>query len=238
VGHTAAADFYTNLDNIPTKWNQFSDGQVWKGNWTASGTLYKIGDIVKYGGLVYICNEGHVSRSTLELDQSNWDLFAESLDWKGNWAINTTYKVNDVVKYGGQTYVCSTYHTSAATATLGLEDDQGNWDYFHKGIEFKDTWLNSTRYKVNDLVKYGGSVWRCNTEHTSTSNFDTAKFEIFVGGTEFEQDWSSSTTYQVGDIVRYGGYNYIAKTVHSNQTPSTSTAFDRACVGEHHRCLC
>ena len=278
VGHTANASFYTDLNNIPTKWNQFADGQDWKGNWSGT-TLYKLNDIVKYGGQIYICNLSHTSQATLEADQSKWTQFAEGFDWKGawtttvtyklndivkyggnvyicntahtsaatdalgleddlsswdlmtegfdwktDWSTSTRYKVNDVVKYGGQTYVCSTYHTSAATATLGLEDDQGNWDYFHKGIEFKDTWLNSTRYKVNDLVKYGGSVWRCNTEHTSTSNFDTAKFEIFVGGTEFEQDWSSSTTYQVGDIVRYGGYNYIAKTVHSNQTPSTSTA--------------
>ena len=41
AGHTAAADFYTDLDNIPTKWNQFSDGQDWKGDWTGT-TLYKI----------------------------------------------------------------------------------------------------------------------------------------------------------------------------------------------------
>jgi hypothetical protein len=98
VGHTANASFYTDLNNIPTKWNQFSDGQDWKGDWTAT-TLYKINDIVKYGGYIYICNDGHESRSTLELDQGKWDLFAESFDWKAAWTPSTTYKVNDLVSY-------------------------------------------------------------------------------------------------------------------------------------------
>jgi len=94
VGHTAAADFYTNLDNIPTKWNQFSDGQDWKGNW-GSSTLYKINDIVKYGGYLYICNDGHTSSSTLEANQGDWDIFAESFDWQNAW---TTGYVQDILQ--------------------------------------------------------------------------------------------------------------------------------------------
>jgi hypothetical protein len=34
IGHTANADFYADLENIPNRWNQFSDGQDWKGNWS------------------------------------------------------------------------------------------------------------------------------------------------------------------------------------------------------------
>ena len=120
VGHTANADFYVDLDNVPTKWNQFSDGQDWKGNW-AGTTLYKVNDIVKYGGYLYICNDGHTSQATLELDQSKWDLFAEGIDWKGAWSTATTYKVNDLVKYGGYVYICNTAHSSAATSSLGLK---------------------------------------------------------------------------------------------------------------------
>ena len=40
----------------------------------------------------------------LETDQAKWDLFAEGSDWKNNWEINTVYKVNDIVKYGGNIY--------------------------------------------------------------------------------------------------------------------------------------
>ena len=231
VGHTAAADFYTDLDYSPTRWNQLTDGQEWKGDWTTE-TFYKENDIVKYGGTVYICNDPHTSAATtvlgLEANQSDWDVFAESFDWKSNWAINTQYKLNDLVKYGGYTYVCNTPHTSAATLALGLPDDISNWDIFNPGIEYKGAWSGSSVvYKLNDVVKQGAGLWICIQQHTSTASFTTdaaSNWSQFVEGLEFENSWSDATTYQPGDVVRYGGNQYIAKTNHINETPSTSTA--------------
>jgi hypothetical protein len=231
AGHTAASDFYTDLEYSPTRWNQLTDGQEWKGDWTTS-TFYKENDIVKYGGTVYICNDSHTSASTtasgLEANQSDWDVFAESIDWKSSWAINTQYKLNDLVKYGGYTYVCNTPHTSAATLALGLPADQAKWDIFNPGIEYKGAWSGSSVvYKLNDVVKQGAGLWICTGLHTSTASFTTDSatyWSQFVEGLEFENSWSSGTTYQPGDVVRYGGNQYIAKTNHINQTPSTSTA--------------
>jgi hypothetical protein len=231
VGHTASLNFYTDLQYSPTKWNQLTDGQAWQGNWDIN-TFYKENDIVKYGGLVYICNNSHTSAATtvlgLEANQNDWDVFAESIEWKGDWTINTQYKLNDTVKYGGYTYVCNTPHTSAATATLGLEDNQNDWDEFNAGLEYKGDWNGSSVvYKVNDIVKQGAGLWICTQQHTSTADFTTDSatyWSQFVEGVEFENIWSSGTTYQQGDIVRYGGNQYIAKTNHINQTPSTSTA--------------
>ena len=159
VGHTSASDFNTDLEFNPTKWNQMSDGQSWTGDWNVS-TFYKLNDVVKYGGLLYICNDSHTSASTtasgLEADQAKWTLYAEGLDWKNDWSTSTRYKVNDLVQYGGYTYVCNLHHTSAATAASGLEADQSKWDTFNSGIEYKGDWVASvTRYKVNDVVKYG-----------------------------------------------------------------------------------
>ena len=289
-GHSSSADFYTDLDVVPTKWNLFADGQDWKGEWQQL-TLYKENDLVKYGGFVYICTNGHTSSTLtnglefdldlgdsslskwelfaegfewrsdwstlvryrkndivkygannyvannphtsaatdtlgLEADFDKWDILSEGFDWKGDWAPSVRYKINDVVKYGGQSYVCNQGHTSAATVTNGLETDQGKWDYFHKGIEYKGDWTGSTRYKVNDLVKYGNNIWRCNTHHTSSGTFNVTYFEQFVEGIEFEGFWSSVTTYQPGDIVRYGGFSYISKTVHTNVLPTDGANWD------------
>ena len=44
-------DFYDDISN----WNNFSDGTQWKSDWSAA-TFYKINDIVRYGGIIYICN--------------------------------------------------------------------------------------------------------------------------------------------------------------------------------------
>jgi hypothetical protein len=222
VGHTSAADFNTDLEYSPTRWNQMSDGQAWTGDWTVS-TFYKLNDLVKYGGLLYICNDSHISAATtalgLEADQSKWTLYAEGFDWKNNWTVNTRYKVNDLVRYGGYTYVCNTYHTSAATAASGLEADQSKWDSFNQGIEYKGTWVTATRYKLNDVVKYGAGLWICTTQHTADAAFLTDstanRWAQFAEGAEFESTWNSATLYQPGDIVVYGGNQYIAKTVHT-----------------------
>jgi len=290
-GHTANADFYSDLDVIPTKWNLFADGQSWEGEWNAT-TLYKENVLVKYGGFVYICTQGHTSATIsggleadldlgdsalskwelyaegfewrsdwstvvryrkndivkyggnnyvcntphtsavtatvgLEADQSKWDILSEGFDWKGEWVALFRYKINDVVKYGGQSYICNEGHTSASLAANGLEVDQSKWDYFHKGVEYKGDWSASlVRYKVNDLVKYGNGIWRCNTHHTSATNFNTVYFEQFVEGIEFESFWSSATPYQPGDIVRYGGYSYISKSVHTNVLPTDTANWD------------
>jgi hypothetical protein len=226
TGHTAAADFYTDLDYSPSRWNQMGDGQMWKGEW-APATSYVINDLVKYGGIVYIANNNHTSASTatagLEPNLSDWDIFSQGVDWKGNWAVSTRYKKNDLVKYGGYTYICSTYHTSAATATLGLEDSIGNWQAFNQGIEYKTTWVTGTRYKLNDVVKYGAGLWICTDDHTAAAAFLTdstaSRWESFVEGIEFESEWDNGTLYQPGDLVVYGGNQYISKTFHTGSSP-------------------
>jgi len=226
IGHTAAADFFTDFEVVPPKWNLVSDGQTWKGSWTPD-TGYVYGDIVSYGARLYIANAVHTSDSSLlENDQANWDLFAEGLDWKGNWNVDTYYKANDIVKYGGTTYVCNTPHTSAATDSDGLELDQAKWDIFNQGIEYKQTWTVGERYKVNDVVQYGAALWICTGAHTATSLFsdDEVNWEQFVRGFQFESDWETYRVYQPGDIVRYGGNQYIAKTNNSEKNPFTETA--------------
>jgi len=236
AGHTASAGFYTDLDAVPSKWNQMSDGFAWENDW-APGTAYKTNDMVKYGGRLYICRIPHTSAATLALGLeadlnladstlSKWDNVADGSDWKGAWTISTRYKVNDLVKYGGISYICNTYHTSAVSLALGLEADLNKWDVFNRGIEYKTAWTTVTRYKVNDVVKFGSTLYICTLFHTSSASFDLdiAYWSAFVEGLQFENTWSSATQYQPGDIVRYGGYQYVAKTTHTNSTPSTGTS--------------
>ena len=78
-------------------------------------------------------------------------------NWKGDWATSTKYVYNDIVKYGARLYIANTVHTSAATADDGLENDLSKWDVFGEGLDYKGDWAVSTRYKVNDFVKYGGT---------------------------------------------------------------------------------
>ena len=232
VGHTASSDFYTDLNFNPTRWNQMSDGQAWRDDWDTE-TTYNQHDIVRYGGIVYIANTPHTSAADFDLgleeDQAKWDVYAEGFDWKSTWTTETRYKRNDLVRYGGYTYVCNLAHTSAETESDGLELDQSKWDTFNPGIEYKDAWAWPFRYKINDVVKRGANLWICVQEHTSTADFpaDAALYwETFVEGFEFEDDWSDATTYQPGDVVRYGGNQYVSLTNHTDTVPTEAANTD------------
>lgn len=236
LAHTSSSNFNTDFNSPPTKWDLVSDGQRWTGDWTAS-TYYEKGDIAKFGGIVYICTIPHTSdtyvaptwrgiETSLGLDGSTvskWEIFAESTEWVGAWSVETRYRKNDIVSYGGSVYVCNTNHISDSGINAGLEADIYKWDIFNQGVNFLGTWsAASVRYKVNDLVKYGADVWICTTAHNSTTLFNEAFWDVFVSGFEFENSWNSSTYYQIGDTVAYGGYTYIAKTNNDNSQPSSN----------------
>jgi len=224
TGHTAGSNFYSDIGN----WNNFSDGTQWKSDWSAA-TFYKINDIVRYGGIIYICNTGHTAQSTLEADQSKWDQFATSIDWKDNWTAGTVYKANDLVKYGGNIYICNTGHTAAATNALGLENDILKWDLFSEGQDWKQNWAINTRYKVNDIVKYGGTLYVANTGHTSSATValgleaDQAKWDYLNKGIEYLGEWQNSYRYKVNDVVLYGATLWLCTTQHTSVVTNTDS---------------
>jgi len=220
-GHTASSNFYNDEDH----WNKFSDGTEWKNDWT-TGTFYKENDIVAYGGILYICNEGHLAGSILEDDQEKWDLFATSIEWKSDWVAGTQYKANDLVKYGGNIYFCNTGHTAAVTDALGLEANQNSWDLFSEGLEWKATWATSTRYKVNDIVKFGGTTYVCNQGHTSAATSglgledDQEKWDYLNEGFDYKGTWANATRYKVNDVVKYGATLWICTVPHTSVVPA------------------
>ena len=55
-------------------------------------------------------------------------------NWKGNWAVSTAYVIDDIVKYGGNTYVCTTNHTSASSEVQFYSADLTNWSLHTEGI--------------------------------------------------------------------------------------------------------
>lgn len=241
IGHTSSTDFTTDRTNIPTRWNQVSDGSSWKSIWTTN-TYYNLNDLVKYGGIVYSCKTTHTSAATaalgLEADLSKWDIYATSFDWKSNWVASTRYKRNDIVKYSGRNYLCNTGHTSAATSALGLEADQSKWDVYTDGFTWLNDWVVNTRYKINDVVSYGGQTYVCNTGHTSAATDalgledDQSKWDYFHKGIDYLGQWSSSTVrYKVNDIVNYGADIWICTGYHISSATFDETKWSRFVEG-------
>ena len=119
---------------------------VWKGAWV-TGTVYYKDDIIRQGGRTYFCNVGHTSSALFSTDDTaKWQLFTDGSAWNGSWTTNYLYKQNDIVKYGGQLYICNTSHTSSADGSVSdgvagiLETDQAKWDIFAEGFDWKSNW--------------------------------------------------------------------------------------------------
>lgn len=227
--HTSAETiqgFEEDLEN----WIIYTPSEDWKSNW-APATYYKANDLVKYFGIVYRCVNPHTSAETFDagidsdLNLNNWEIVSFAEQWQGDWTINTRYRINDLVRYNGLLYRCTVGHTSSNN-TDGLEVDISSWSIVRIGIEFRGTWAPEivpttagTRYRINDIVKYGANLWICTIPHTSTAVFETSKWEIYTPGYEYEFSWNANTVYQPGDAVRYGGYLFVANTHNVNVTP-------------------
>ena len=231
-GHTSTG--FANrfdIDFDAGNWQLFSDGTQWKSDpWSAS-TYYKTGDLVKYGGKIYIAIDDHQSDALAnggfytDLAANKWDLYVDGTEWRGDWTVSTYYLLGDIVRYDGNVYVCQIPHTSAPTVAQGLELDldldstASKWDIYSEGFKYKGEWTTSTKYNVNDVAKFGGSLYICVGYHVSSSNFEEQYWNILIGGLEFEDTWSPSVEYQIGDIVTYGGYAYVAITRNTGKIP-------------------
>ena len=153
--------------------------------------------------------------------------------WRGNWSTSTAYLIDDIIKYGGNTYVCTTNHTSPAAETGfydGYPDSSTNlqyWSLQSEALFFKGDYANSTYYKLNDLVKYGNRQYRCTNSHTSSSVIlDNSKFELYLDGQDYKGDYAVSTYYKENDVVKYGGSLYICVSAHTSS--GSAGAFDES----------
>ena len=146
--------------------------------------------------------------------------------WKGAWNASTAYVIDDIVKYGAYTYVCTTNHTSTAAETTFYSADLSNWSVHTEGIISKGDWAATTWYKIGDVVKYGNTQYRVTNGFTSGATFNATNLVTYVEGLSYENTWVSASTYQKGDIVAYGGYTYSAKLNHTGQTdtPNVDTS--------------
>ena len=148
--------------------------------------------------------------------------------WRGDWAVDTSYLIDDVIKYGGNTYVCIQNHTSPSAETSFYTSPgtyTSYWSLQSESLYFKGAYANATWYKLNDLVRYGQRQYRTTTAHTSASTvLDTSKFELYQDGIDFKGDYATSTYYKVNDIVKYGGSQYKCTTAHTSS--GSAGAFD------------
>jgi hypothetical protein len=219
--------------NPSPAWTKMSEGRTFTGPWTAA-TVYDPGMLVYVGGSVYLCVTAHTASANFNSDLIRWELFAVGSNFRNIWTASTRYRVGDVVRYNGYTYQCTLEHTSGSAAdgvmvgnNDAVEDSTAEtWTVAVENYTYVGEYQSSIRYRKNDLVKYGGSILKCITEHTATTNIINSNFETYLPGFEFDNAWNSASYYAIGDVVRYGGIVYVAATNNLNSQPGQNQLYD------------
>ena len=109
----------------------------WRGDWTGS-TAYVIDDLVRFGANSYVCVGNHTSQAlaaNFTSDAANWELHTGGFDSKGDWTTTTAYVEDDIVKEGGNMYICTNQHTSSGlSSSFEGVDLPANWKLFQEGL--------------------------------------------------------------------------------------------------------
>jgi hypothetical protein len=198
-------------------WATYSQYDNWANEWMPA-TDYGFNDMVKYGGIVYRCLVDHQSSADytlgLEADQANWEIVNSGVEYKQDWLEEARYKLNDLVKFGSDLYICTTYHTSTDTFDLT------KWATWLPGEQFVNVWNSAQVYQIGDIVIFGGysyiSLIANNTGEIPSTQ--TTSWELVTQGYSMRNEWDG-TDYEVGDIVRRGGSVYTAVVDNSGADP-------------------
>ena len=137
---------------------------------------------------------------------------------QGAYSGATTYEINDVVSYGGKSYV----YINTTNASGNLPTNTTYWRVMSEGQDYKGNWATTTAYVVDDIVVRGGSTYICLVAHTSgtfATDLAANKWESYVRGLRNRGSWAASTAYLKDDVV-YTGIDYaIATTDFTSNSP-------------------
>jgi len=188
----------------------------WRGAWAGS-TAYVIDDIIRFGANSYVCIGNHTSQAlaaNFTSDAAYWQLHTGGFEYSGDFAISTAYVVDDIIKEGGNLYICTNQHTSTGVASAWYSTDYPlHWELFQEGLNFRGAFATDTYYGINDVVSFGPRYYRCTSPFTVAGDIDTeltdpagigsdgfyppaANFDEFSQGLSNEGQYTSTARYQ------------------------------------------
>lgn len=138
-------------------------------------------------------------------------------NWRGDWTPSTAYVIDDIVKFGANTYVCTTNHTSIGSTSSWYATDISKWSLHTDGLTNRGDFVADTYYRVNDVFKYGNKQYRVTTGFSTSLSVPVASafstcFTEYLSGFNAEGSYNSFTEYQSGDVVQFNGNSYVAIT--------------------------
>ena len=151
--------------------------------------------------------------------------------WSGAWATGTVYRRDSVVEHDGKAYVCLEPHTSTefnddlAHVTIGGAITP-YWSLMVDGKKWRGPWTTATAYNLNNIVLFGGTLYYCDTAHTSTAfETDSSNWTTLIESYTWHTAWQTNRAYGVGDVVKYGAIVYRCIAAHTS-APTTALGLE------------
>ena len=220
-------------DVSASDWAVLTEGMNWRGAWSGT-TVYYINDVVSRGGITYVCLVRHTSGTfQTDLSASKWTVLTEGFRWRGEWAGNTTYLINDLVYFGVSTYRATAEFTSDATTFSNDED----WELFALGADIPSQASNTGNFLSTD----GSSlIWAevdafpsqtnnagkllvtdgTNVSWTTTVSELTANAGLSAANGAFTVDGTTADVNTTGELSVTGHSTFIATTFHGANAES------------------
>ena len=187
--------------------------------WQANNQ-YKTGDVCILNGSLFICLATHTSSPAFSTDIANWNLVYSDID---EWASSTYYVAGASVIANNAMYKCKTTHTSGSTFD---STEEANWDVVvgtSGNVKIKN-WATTTQYKQYDVVMVNNNLYRCVSNHTSTTfSSDISNWELIYASIG---NWQASTYYPVGVFAVNDKKLYKCKTQHTSGSTFSDTNWD------------
>jgi hypothetical protein len=180
---------------------------------------------------------------------ADWDLFTEGLKFQSDWSNATSYKIGEVVRLGGYTYLAT---ANSPSNTYTVTSVVGATDYFNTSdttgmvagmsVRFTGTTFGnvftSGRYYIRQVISStaftisttpGGAIFDTSsatgsmTATVSAEPPNTSYWTRLSSGIAWQGAWTDDTEYLQGDAVRFGANAYICLLAHRSEGDDGST---------------
>lgn len=220
ANHTSAASDVLGLEANQASWTVYYSGVEYRGTWSA-GARYKLNDLVKLNGNIYICTQYHLASSTFNV--SNFDMYTPGQLFKLVWSNSTSYQIGDSVLFGGNAYISKTANNlsnSPSTSTA-------NWSLFNIGYNLRNTWTSGNSYMPGDLVARNGVLYKAIANSTAQDPNTTTVNATYVatGSVGTKLNVSSVTNISPGMTLSSDSFfsGQTVSTVVTNTASATAT---------------
>lgn len=134
----------------------------------SAGAQLMAGEIYGYGGGLVIVRQSHIRTTHAPADvPALFSVYRAGATGALDWIANEPVVVGTLRKYNNKTYRCLQAHTTQtdwtppATPALWVEVT----------VTTPGAWAVGVAYKVNDIVTYNGSTYKCLQAHTSQATW-------------------------------------------------------------------